>query len=126
MILSSSLLIGKLAKGSIFSKEHWLCTHNIKDTGYGCLNIQNNSFNVHRLSAHLFLGLNLENKKLQALHKNSCPYKNCWKPDCLDIGTIANKFRDAIIKYGKMGFAGPKERRKFCFKGLHELKKGNI
>lgn len=29
-----------------------------------------------------------------ALHKNTCPYKNCWNPDCLYVGTHTDNMND--------------------------------
>lgn len=51
---------------------------------------------VHRVSAHLHLGLDLEDKTLQALHKTECRNPNCWNPKHLYIGNHQNNMRDAV------------------------------
>lgn len=51
---------------------------------------------VHRISAHLFLGLDLTDDRLRALHKPICPNKNCWNPDHLYVGTDRDNSRDMI------------------------------
>jgi Helix-turn-helix domain of resolvase len=54
---------------------------------------------VHRLSAHLLLGLDL-NTKLCVLH--SCDTPACFNPDHLRTGTQAENILDATLK-GRMG-----------------------
>ena len=51
---------------------------------------------ISRLSAHLFLGLDLNNPKQQANHKRDCPHEDCWNPDHLYIGTQRDNVRDSI------------------------------
>lgn len=55
---------------------------------------------VHRLSAHIFLGLDLNNKKLQVNHK--CLHTSCWNPEHLYIGTQQENIDDnRILKRGQ-------------------------
>lgn len=49
---------------------------------------------AHRLSAAIFLNLDLDNKDLQANHKSECQSKFCWNPDHLYIGTQAENMKD--------------------------------
>lgn len=67
-----------------------------KNQEYGCISFNFTQMAIHRVSAHLFLGMLLGDKNQQALHKNTCPNKNCWNPDHLYIGNDANNVRDSI------------------------------
>jgi hypothetical protein len=62
--------------------------------GHGQLRYDGRSHGVHRLSAMLYLGLNLNDSKAQANHK--CPNKNCWNPEHLYIGTQSDNILDAV------------------------------
>lgn len=63
--------------------------------GYGKIRFKYRKFAVHRVSAHLFLGLDITNREEQALHKPICPNKNCWNPDHLYVGTRYDNAADA-------------------------------
>jgi hypothetical protein len=52
---------------------------------------------VHRISAHLYLGYDLDSS-LQVNHKRECPNKNCWNPDHLYIGTQKENRSDYLNK----------------------------
>jgi hypothetical protein len=75
--------------------ECWLWTGAVDEKGYGKIFYQGNPVLVHRLSAHLFLGMNLYSN-IQALHKIICRNKNCWNPDHLYLGTNQENRRDAV------------------------------
>jgi hypothetical protein len=51
---------------------------------------------VHRISAHLFLGLDLWDTKQLALHKQTCRNPNCWNPDHLYIGSHQDNTLDSV------------------------------
>ena len=53
--------------------------------------------NLHRLSAHLFLGLDL-NSELQALHRKECYSRSCWNPEHLYVGTMQQNMADKQSK----------------------------
>ena len=50
--------------------------------------------NLSRISAHIFLGLDLDDPKQQANHKPICKHKDCWNPDHLYVGTQKQNLRD--------------------------------
>lgn len=54
-------------------------------------------YSTSRISAFIHLNLDLNNTTQHALHKNSCPYKTCWNPDCLYVGNHSNNMRDMAI-----------------------------
>lgn len=64
--------------------------------GYGSLGLgmRGNSELVHRLSAKIFLGLDLSKNDLQVNHKLECSNRLCWSPDHIYIGTQADNMRD--------------------------------
>jgi len=66
--------------------------------GYGKIRFRYRKVAVHRVSAHLYLGLDLTNNNLQALHKQNCPNKNCWNPEHLYVGTHHDNMQDALEK----------------------------
>ena len=78
---------------STIKDGHWLFNGCKDDHGYGLITWKRKRIRIHRISAHLFLGLDL-NGSLRALHKQTCPYHNCWNPECLYIGTQSDNIRD--------------------------------
>ncbi len=64
--------------------------------GYGKIRFNGKKERVNRVSACLFLGLDLNDKFLQALHKVLCLNKKCWNPNHLYIGTRKDNARDAL------------------------------
>ena len=77
--------------------------------GYGKLSYFNKTLSVHRASAHIFLGLQLESV-LQALHK--CSNKHCFNPDHLYIGNQSQNMLDAVAAR-----THSKARNTHCTKG---------
>jgi hypothetical protein len=65
------------------------------ENGYGQTSLNYHCYKVHRLSAHIFLGLDLSSN-LFVLHKTSCPNKNCWNPEHLYIGTQSDNMKDRV------------------------------
>lgn len=75
----------------------WEFLGTIGHTGYASIWYQGKMQRVNRLSAHLFLGLDLEDKKQLACHKDDvCTNRRCWNPDHLYVGTIADNVADSI------------------------------
>lgn len=72
--------------------------------GYGRIMIQGKRYHVHRLSAYLYLGLNLDNPKEFSCHKPECPSRACWKPDHLYVGDNKSNQLDehAMCKRGHL------------------------
>lgn len=71
----------------------WLFQGSINKKGYGHIRFNARVMEVHRVSAHLFLGLIFGSGE-HALHKLECPNKNCWNPDHLYVGTNDENIRD--------------------------------
>lgn len=82
----SSDIIKRLNRQTKVVDGHWLFIGRISNVGYGIIKYNKKQLSVHRLSAHLYLELDLSSN-LMSLHKTTCPYKNCWNPSCLYIGT---------------------------------------
>lgn len=75
--------------------ECWNYTGPNNGNGYGCIYIDKKKYFTHRLSAHLFLGLDLQSGKF-ALHK--CDNKKCFNPDHLFTGDQYDNMKDCFIK----------------------------
>lgn len=56
------------------------------NSGYGIICHHQIRYRVHRLSAHIYLGFDLDSE-LQINHKSICPNRNCWNPDHIYVGT---------------------------------------
>lgn len=93
----------------------WLWTKSTTHLGYGRMWWGNRVYGVHRLSAHLWLGLDLGNKKIFACHK--CDSPQCFNPNHLFIGTQKDNMADCLTK-GR-GFKGA-PKREVCKEG-HQM-----
>jgi hypothetical protein len=62
--------------------------------GHGQLSYKLRTYGVHRLSAMIFYGLDLDDKTQQANH--TCPNRNCWNPDHIYVGTQSDNVKDAV------------------------------
>ena len=71
----------------------WLYQGSADSQGYGHAGWEGRITLIHRISAHIFLGLDLKSSTL-ALHKPECPNKNCWNPDHLYLGNHVDNWRD--------------------------------
>lgn len=92
-------LTERLFKFRHIDGRHWLWTGFVSK-GYGqiCLwtSAGRTSVSVARVSAHLFLGLDLNDHSQVACHKNSCHNPLCFNPDCLYVGTYKTNIDDAV------------------------------
>ena len=79
----------------------WLWQGCRVSSGYGQIEIRNIKLLVHRLSAHLHWGFNL-NSPMQILHK--CDVRNCWNPEHLFEGTAKDNTQDARVKGRHLGW----------------------
>lgn len=72
--------------------ECWLWCGNLSRDGYGTISLNGGvTRRVHRVSAHLFFGVPLDDERL-VLH--TCDVRNCWNPDHLYMGCHADNMRD--------------------------------
>jgi len=68
-------------------------------TGYVRTIIDGKHYFIHRMSAAYYHGLDLNNDKILALHKNECHNKACWNPEHIYVGTQKQNIND-VIKLG--------------------------
>ena len=120
-----TLLVKELWSRSIVQDECWLWTGESGGNGYGRLRIDSRKYHhVHRLSAFIFLGLNILDKKCQALHKLECPNKNCWNPDHIYVGVHKDNMRDRKVLDGYSSNSGASIKA-YCSRG-HERIQENL
>jgi len=93
---------------------------------YVSITINNTKYLIHRLSCHLFLGLDLDDNKFQANHKIVCDNKNCWNPNHLYVGTQSQNRKDVFEKGTLTAFGNSNLNRNktHCIHG-HEFTKEN-
>lgn len=65
--------------------------------GYGKINIDQKGFLVHRLSAYIFHGLDLNDSSMMALHKPECKFRDCWSGIHIYVGNNSDNIRDSVI-----------------------------
>lgn len=92
----------------------------VNQRGHGQLRYQGRSHGVHRLSAMIFLGLDLSDSKAQANH--TCVSKNCWFHEHLYIGTQSENIKDAVT-YGT--YNNQNTLKTHCMRG-HLLEGDNL
>lgn len=76
----------------------WLWNGTLSGDGYGRINIGGKLYGVHRVSAALYLGLNLEDNTIHSLHYHHCPNRNCWNPEHLHLGTNEQNHAERLPK----------------------------
>lgn len=62
--------------------------------GYGQIHYEGRMYNVSRVIAHLFLGLDLKDSATMVLHKRECKSRACWNPEHLYLGDHTQNMRD--------------------------------
>lgn len=73
----------------------WLWIGYKNNFNYGILSFKGKNYFVHRLSAYMCLGLDLDSN-LYALHRVNCPNKNCFSPLHVYIGDQFDNMRDRV------------------------------
>ncbi len=73
----------------------WLWLGRRDRWGYGRITVAHRRWSVHRLAAHLYLGLDPESE-LHVLHR--CPNPACFRPSHLYLGTNADNVRDRVAR----------------------------
>lgn len=63
--------------------------------GHGQLRWHDRMYGVHRLSAHIHLGMSL-NSDEQVNHEVGCPNRNCWNPKHIYLGNQSDNIKDTI------------------------------
>lgn len=72
----------------------WRYLGSVNKAGYGKCWFKGKHHLVHRVSAHIHLGLDLNDKTKQALHKSMCKFRDCWNPEHLYIGIHTDNMKD--------------------------------
>jgi hypothetical protein len=91
-------VLERLWKRTVINKDTgcWLLSGFKDKDGYVRVYYLATNVRVNRLSAHLFLGLDLKDKKQQSNHKFECPNRNCWNPEHLYVGNQYQNVRDSM------------------------------
>lgn len=108
-----------LASRRITPAGCWEWTSACTDAGYGRMSWQGHVERVHRLAAHLWLGLDLRSET-KALHR--CDNPPCFRPSHLRLGTLADNSQDMVSK----GRNYVPQRREKCRQGSHPLTDQNV
>ena len=96
--------------------ECWERSINLDSKGYSRVNLYGHTHKSHRISAVIYLGLDL-NSVLFALHK--CNNRSCWNPKHLYVGTHLNNMQDRACKGGYRNNGGNNRKKTHCPAG-HE------
>ncbi len=64
--------------------------------GYGQIHFLGKQYEVHRISAVINLGLDINNKREQSNHKEICQYHDCFNPDHLYKGNNSTNAIDTV------------------------------
>lgn len=106
-ILNTQELERVLKKRTIIDEKTgcWIYIGGNHTSGHCRIVYKYKRYYVHRLSAFLYLGLDLDDLTKQANHKVTCLNPNCWNPEHLYIGTQAENIRD-IHKVTRMKLRG--------------------
>lgn len=90
-------ILTRMWKHTKIDGECWRWTGSKVGSGYGHTRFNGDYILVHRLSASIHLGFDLESKSL-ILHKLICPHKDCWRPEHLYVGNHRDNMIDALDK----------------------------
>lgn len=118
-----------LLKLKLYTKivgDCWLFEGYLQSSGHGQLRIDSKLYSTHRLSAYVYLDLDLDDSSIQVNHKRNCFNSNCWNPEHLYLGTQQDNMYDAIAlgnKFWKKSAENRKNKIK-CDRG-HEFTKEN-
>jgi hypothetical protein len=67
-----------------------------KSDEYVKIRLAGKIFNIHRVAGYFYLGLDIDDKKIQVLHKVECLRKGCWNPDHLYLGSQSDNMFDRV------------------------------
>jgi hypothetical protein len=102
-----SLVLGgveaRLLRRKLVMGDCWRYNGATSPGGYGWIFYDGRPHFVHRVSAMLYLELDLNDKLKQVNHKRECPNKDCFNPNHLYIGNQVQNMSDAMeigVKFG--------------------------
>lgn len=96
-INEKELLIEYLKARTVYINDCWIYDGgSLIADGHTRVDVDGRVIGVHRLSAYLYLGLDLDDDKQQANHKNECGSKRCWNPEHLYVGTHKQNMKDFV------------------------------
>jgi hypothetical protein len=112
--MSTDSTLQQLWKRTVVIGECW-CFVGAQTDGYGQIVYLKHVVYTHRLSAHIHLGFNLSSP-LPICHKPGvCPFRNCWNPAHIYVGTAQRNVWDNVILH---------KRKTHCPRG-HEYNSKN-
>ena len=119
-----------LSQKIVTEDGHWLYTGNRDNTGYGISKLEGKYEKVHRLSAHKYLGLDLNDSTQMACHKPPCNIRRCFNPEHLYVGNHMTNSLDrdtskCIKGHDKVSVQGSRSYCKICNKESVKKYKSN-
>ena len=115
----------RLLNRRLIKEGHWLWTGALNQDGYGSINVNKKTIEVHRLSAWIYLNLNIEDSKKHALHKQICIIRRCFNPEHLYIGNHYDNMTDRV-ESGRSTINTRKSNPNFCPKGHARTKNNTV
>lgn len=76
--------------------ECWNWAGAVTSHGYGRMSYRNHIYRVHRLAAHLWLGLDLADSEVKVCH--TCDNPPCFNPEHLYLGTQKTNVEDMVAR----------------------------
>lgn len=104
-------LLRRLGKRSIIQDNHFLWKGKRNHLGYGEISYHNRTVRIGRIICHIFHGLELNDKVMQANHTFDCRFRACWNPKHLYVGTHSDNMIDAF-KAGTLSLVNRKKKVK--------------
>lgn len=104
----------------------WLWQGATNNKGYGHIRFRSYVVQVHRLSAHLHLGLDLNDSQIPVLHKIECLHVNCWNPEHLYLGSNSENVQDSVLIGSYRNPIAEVNKAKTHCKHGHELSGDNL
>lgn len=95
--LIKSEVIKDLVSRTTYDGDCWVHQGSNRN-GYANVMIYGRVIDVHRLSASLYHGLDLDDTNSQANHKSICRFRACWNPEHLYVGTHSDNMKDKSEK----------------------------
>jgi hypothetical protein len=92
----TSRLVDRWKKKSIITSEGCWRYYGQLSKRHPRIKFKGELHGLNRISAHIFLGMNLHDRNQQANHKRCCPHKDCWNPEHLYVGTQYENVCDAL------------------------------